>query len=466
VTSQRDIRVWRRVVAFALPLALFAAIGVSGVVLWDQGRLNTYICDGDCGPDFVVPPAEVRAVSTPTLPSARVNPPARIDATTALRQAQRALAGDRVGSRVGIAVADASGSVRSSGPAALIPASTTKVLTGFAALDVMEPQTRFTTRTAISGRTLTLIGGGDPFLTQTRDASNSATRADLATLARRTATKLAHDGVTSVRLRFDDSLFTGPSVNPSWRASYLTDNVVNPTSALALFRGSPARPVDQDPSLAAAKAFANVLEKAGLNVTGRPERATVQPGARSVAAVRSATVEQIVEYVVRHSDNEGAEALLRHIGRASGGAGSVSDGVEGVRTSLKKAGIATSGLALYDGSGLSRSNRIAPRTLVQTLQSAQSDQRTSGLLTDLPMAGFSGSMVERAGDQQARGQVRAKTGTLRGVHSLAGYVTTGDGQPIFFALMTDASEPDDALNVRAALDRATAALAACACSVN
>jgi D-alanyl-D-alanine carboxypeptidase/D-alanyl-D-alanine-endopeptidase (penicillin-binding protein 4) len=84
----------------------------------------------------------------------------------------------------------------------------------------------------------------------------------------------------------------------------------------------------------------------------------------------------------------------------------------------------------------------------------------------MPVAGFTGSLTYRfaEGPALARGLVRAKTGTLTGVHALAGIAVGRDGEPMAFVLAADKVRPEDTLDARDALDRAAAALAACRCS--
>ena len=120
------------------------------------------------------------------------------------------------------------------------------------------------------------------------------------------------------------------------------------------------------------------------------------------------------------------------------------------------------GWCLHDGSGLSRRNRISPATLVETVRVAASTPRTSGLLADLPVSGFTGTLVGRFAELESRsGTVRAKTGTLTGVHSLAGYALDADGRPVVFAVMADRTDKAAPLEAQAALDRVAAAIAGC-----
>jgi D-alanyl-D-alanine carboxypeptidase/D-alanyl-D-alanine-endopeptidase (penicillin-binding protein 4) len=104
-------------------------------------------------------------------------------------------------------------------------------------------------------------------------------------------------------------------------------------------------------------------------------------------------------------------------------------------------------------------------TLAQVIAKAGEDKRTSSLVSDLPTGNFSGSLSRRFTKATAgRGVVRAKTGTLNGVHSLAGYVQDRNGVPIAFAVMIDQARDVGDVTAEAAVDAIPAALATCVCS--
>ncbi len=166
-----------------------------------------------------------------------------------------------------------------------MPASTTKLLTSTAALHALGPDHVFET-TVVNGGSgrIVLVGGGDPFL-ERRPASGWPHRADVVSLARRTAASLEERGRGKVRLAYDDSLFTGPAENPHWRKDYVPDGVVSPITALWVDEGVDSSGFGRvaDPSADAAAAFAGALEKAGIRVVGKPTRQPCQvrcPGAR------------------------------------------------------------------------------------------------------------------------------------------------------------------------------------------
>ena len=457
------------VVALLVPAVVLALVIALGVTLWGRGDLNALICDGDCGPANVVPPAalalgEMPRSAMPDTPDAGTVDPAKLEAAVAPGLDDAAL-----GPHVGFAAVSSDGTpLYGSGAGTFAPASTTKVLTGYAALATIDPATRYSTTVVRSADGIVLVGGGDPYLaTKPRARGDDRVfQADLTTLARRTAKALTAAGTTTVTLGYDASLFTGPDASPAWESSYVSADIVTRISALWTDQGvsDSGAGLADDPAGAAARTFARLLADEGIDVKGDPSAATAGAGAAVVAEVRSATLAQIVETLVRVSDNEAAEVVLRHVGLAAGGPGSFDGGTAAVKAALTAGGIATDGLVLNDGSGLSRNNRIAPATLAQTLQVARQASRTSGLLADLPVSGFTGTLVGRFADlKAARGTVRAKTGTLSGIHSLAGYALDADARPVIFAVMSDRSDRDLPLQAQAALDRVAAAIATCSC---
>ncbi len=354
------------------------------------------------------------------------------------------------------------------GNGAAIPASTTKLLTAVAALTVLDPEERFVTSTLRRGNTLFLVGGGDPLLAAEPVAVDTyPARADVTTLAERTAERLRADGIRRVRLRYDATLFSGDGVNDAWRADYVPDGIVSRISALWVDEGRPAVGYGRvaDPPLAAATAFAGALGRAGIEVAAEPEPKQAPTAAEPVALVEGPSVAEVVDRVLLVSDNEAAEVLAHHVGLASGGSGTFADGSAGTVAALTDLGVDTRGLVLHDGSGLSRRNRITPRTLLDVLAVAATEPLARTALTSLPVAGFTGSLAVRfdEGPPPGRGRVRAKTGTLTNVSSLAGIATGVDGVPMLFVLMADRVAVPDTLDAREAMDSAAGALGACRC---
>jgi serine-type D-Ala-D-Ala carboxypeptidase/endopeptidase (penicillin-binding protein 4) len=356
------------------------------------------------------------------------------------------------------------------------PASLLKLLTMSAALEVLGPGHRFTTSVVQGDRrsAVVLVGGGDPLLAVRRPTADAATTypapATLASLASQTARRLTRAGVVQVHLRYDASLFQGPAADPAWPRSYLRDNVVSRISSLWVNEGraSPGsvRRVAHPPR-AAAVAFAQLLRKRGILVAGRVRRTRAAADAAVLARVLSPPLYQIVQHVISLSDNEAAEVLLRQAAIATGRPASFRGGVRTVRTTLRQLGLDLTAAKFSDGSGLARSDRLPIRLLLQVLQLAAQPQHAelNSLVSALPVAGFSGSLAYRFlhGADAGLGVVRAKTGTLTGVHGLAGILTSASGSALVFAVVADDAPRHHPLRAQAQLDRIAALLATCSC---
>jgi D-alanyl-D-alanine carboxypeptidase/D-alanyl-D-alanine-endopeptidase (penicillin-binding protein 4) len=449
--GRRDARHWLPV---ALVLAVLAAAGV--VLLVDPPQ--------DEQPDTpaaVPPPAglDLPALTAP----APVAPPATGAADPAkVRRAIASFLDDAdLGPHVLATVAGLDGTLLfSSGTGEAVPASTLKLLTSTAALEVLGPTHTFTTRVVAAGpRRVVLVGGGDPLLSHE----------ELTRLARDTAREV--NGTNGkVRVGFDTTLFSGPEENPHWPDSYLDEQIVAPIQSLWVDEGRDESGYGRvaDPALAAATEFAHELAEAGVEVAGVPEERTAPAAAESVAEIVSDPLDLVVEHVLETSDNEAAEVLARHVGLAVSGAGSFAAGTRAVLDTLTELGVPVRGAEVYDGSGLSRDNRVDPDTITAVLEVATADAHPElrAVVTGLPVAGFTGSLTERFvdADDAGRGLVRAKTGTLSGVSGLAGTVLDRTGTPMVFAVLADRIALEDTLDARAALDDLTSALAACRCT--
>ncbi|GAA4684598.1 D-alanyl-D-alanine carboxypeptidase/D-alanyl-D-alanine endopeptidase [Nocardioides nanhaiensis] len=420
-------------------------------------------------PELALPPLTRPAVAAPAVEPAALAS-SRVRAAVQPWLAERSLGRHVIGAVGSLEEGPAVFEQREGAPTA-VPASTTKVVTTTAALLALGPDHTFTTRVvAGGGDRVVLVGGGDPLLARQRSDETTPypARADLETLAQRTARALRRDGVRRVSLGYDDSLFTGPAVNPTWEADYVPDGVVSPITALWADQGRDPDGFGRvaDPALDAAQTFARALQAVGVRVVGAPERGVAGTGGATLASVSSAPLGEIVERVMDVSDNEAAEVLLRHVGLAEAGEGSSAAGQRAVRALLQREGVQLQGV-LHDGSGLSRANRLAPFSLVQVLRLAAAPEHPElrHVATGMPVAGFTGSLDDRFDGPlpDARGRVRAKTGTLTNVFALAGYAVGPDGVPMAFALMADRIDPQVEGLAQPALDNAAAALGACRC---
>lgn len=189
------------------------------------------------------------------------------------------------------------------------------------------------------------------------------------------------------------------------------------------------------------------------DVSPKPDRAS----AALLYTYRSRPLAEIAQPLLKESINLYAEAVLR-LNTAPGVFPTNDAALDGLRRRLDAWGIPREGWQLIDGSGLSRRNVIAADTVVSILQRMYDPSGTSPWMTGLPVAGRDGTLDDRMKGTAAEGNVRAKTGSMTNVRTLAGYVRTSDGEPLAFAIMVDNFEgPGSAAN--AAIDRIAVRLA-------
>jgi D-alanyl-D-alanine carboxypeptidase/D-alanyl-D-alanine-endopeptidase (penicillin-binding protein 4) len=157
------------------------------------------------------------------------------------------------------------------------------------------------------------------------------------------------------------------------------------------------------------------------------------------------------------------------VGLAERQEGSFEAGTAAVLDVVGRLGVPVAGDRLYDGSGLSRRNLLRADTLTGVLSLAESPEHPElrQVLTGLPVAGFTGSLQYRFDDgpAAARGRVRAKTGTLTGVHGLAGVADDRSGARMAFVVVADRVPVPKTLEARLLVDRIAGALGACTCGV-
>ncbi len=437
---------WRRLVAILA--APFAAM----VLVAGQPAI----------PSLAVVPAAAPVPAS--LPAAPVSTPdAPLPDAAVLTAELKAISRKGIG-KVGLVVTTTDGQVLAdrAGDRALTPASTMKLLTTMAALDTLGSDRTFATRVLnAGGGDLVLVGGGDPLLTN-KTSSSSYKPASLQKLAKATVAALQAAGRQKVSLRYDATLFSGPTFSTAWRDRWRGWEAR--VAALEINSGKLASGrAAANPARTAANAFAKRLKASGIAVSsitsGRAPKA-----APELARVTSTSVGRIVRRTVLISDNVAAETLSRHTAIASGGEGSFAGAASALKAWLTARGLWASGARILDGSGLAPGSRLTPAMLAAAMRQALAGAEFAPVLNGLPVAGVSGTLARRFDDpseKAGRKVVHAKTGTLRGLAGLTGYVTTADGAVLVFAeLADDATSYYRAYNW---LDREAAVMARCGC---
>jgi serine-type D-Ala-D-Ala carboxypeptidase/endopeptidase (penicillin-binding protein 4) len=402
------------------------------------------------------PTAPTRPAASAVLESPRRDSVPNPTAVQALLD--RPLADPALRGRVGASVIDLDTGTTvfdQQGSTGFTPASTAKLLTAIAVLDLLGPDHRFETRVTWRPSTgeVILVGGGDPLLSRGSDGDSTP----IEPLASQAAAALRRQGIASAAVRFDDSLFA-PELPPSWPGNYVPAGIVHPTSPLSL---------DGEPAAAAAAEFGRLLQAQGIQQAGPVARTTAVATDQIAATADSAPLGDIVEHVLVTSDNDAAEVLGRHAALAAGLPATPDGVVEAVRRQLTQLGLEVTGAQILDASGLSPAAKVPPAVLTAALRTAAAPREPElrPALTGLPIGAFTGTLTDRFDDPEERqgaGHVRAKTGTLTGVASLAGLTTAADGHTYAFAFLADAIGNANA--ARDALDRAAAALTGCGCA--
>ncbi|MBS0653999.1 MAG: D-alanyl-D-alanine carboxypeptidase/D-alanyl-D-alanine-endopeptidase [Verrucomicrobia bacterium] len=194
----------------------------------------------------------------------------------------------------------------------------------------------------------------------------------------------------------------------------------------------------ESPHLYAAYVFRDLLDKNGIKFKGVIGEKKVGPEDKELASYASRPLFEMVVEMMKVSDNLIADSLFKKIGqKVSGSPGSWQNGTEAIKSFLsEKVGLDTSNMVIVDGSGLSRYNLLSPRQLVALLTWIdRQGSISSEFMASLPISGIDGTLSDRMTDPSIKGKVRAKTGSLMGVSTIAGYATTVKGERLVFSIM-------------------------------
>jgi D-alanyl-D-alanine carboxypeptidase/D-alanyl-D-alanine-endopeptidase (penicillin-binding protein 4) len=232
-----------------------------------------------------------------------------------------------------------------------------------------------------------------------------------------------------------------------------------------------------NPTLFFTTVLRDVLLDEGISVQGGPvdvDAIPIKPsyangGLSRVATYTSPSMRTIATRLNEESLNLYAEQVLRTLGTAALpdappdlDAGTAARGAYAVRSTLARAGVDTSHVAIADGSGLSRYNLISPIGVVRLLQHMWTHPDSTvrdAFYASLPTGGQDGTLTYRfRGREAASGNVRAKTGTLSGISALSGFVTSARGTPLAFAILCN-HHTTRSRNVRSGQDTIVNALA-------
>lgn len=191
-----------------------------------------------------------------------------------------------------------------------------------------------------------------------------------------------------------------------------------------------------NPALAAAGVLRSRLEASGITITGKADVRTAPLVTCHALTAFYRPLNDIAAHVVKSSDNFGAEHIFKMVGGTLREEKNTAQAARQLMTtSFTKCNIPFEDCTLNDGSGLSRRNLVSPVALVTLLEQAWELPFAQSFVNSFAIAGIDGTLKRRMRGTPAEGNLIGKTGTLRNVSALAGYVTTLDGEQIAFSLL-------------------------------
>jgi D-alanyl-D-alanine carboxypeptidase/D-alanyl-D-alanine-endopeptidase (penicillin-binding protein 4) len=219
-----------------------------------------------------------------------------------------------------------------------------------------------------------------------------------------------------------------------------------------------------NPTFWFASVLRHQLSTSGIELTGEAfdvDDALPRPDLAASTVLhthRSRTLAEIAQPLLKDSINLYGEAVMR-LNAAPGAPATNDAAIEGMRRRMDNWGIPRDAWQIIDGSGLSRRNAVAPDALVAVLQRMYDPSGASPWMNALPAAGREGTLDSRLRGTPAENNVRAKTGTMSNIRTMAGYVRTRDGETAAFAVMADHFEGSGSAAIEA-IDRIVVQLAA------
>ena len=309
----------------------------------------------------------------------------------------------------------------SNGYAKRKPASTLKLLAGVSVAQYLDPEMRFQTSLALSDKTNSVViqGEMDPWATFSAFNAKRFGQTSLKYLAYRAHVELESQAVAPVKKMtiYYNGIYDSEAKNMKvYLKSKKVYVILKPVTAL------------------------------------EAQNLTVEPVMNSA----SPSVQQMTHYFIQWSDNVLSDRLSRFAAKAAGFKGNVEGIADVYARVLSDLGIESSKLVVKDGSGLSHDNRVSAKLLGDLLVKIYMDPRFAGVIESLPDGGINGTLNERfiKTAPNAIGLVHAKTGTLNGTVTLAGYIEAKDREYVFVVLADRLSRTYSAAKIaRDTLDR-------------
>jgi D-alanyl-D-alanine carboxypeptidase/D-alanyl-D-alanine-endopeptidase (penicillin-binding protein 4) len=197
------------------------------------------------------------------------------------------------------------------------------------------------------------------------------------------------------------------------------------------------------PDLWAGENLKTFLSQRGIKVKGQVKAGRASGKAVLLAESESKPIEQMIADMNKFSNNYVAEMLTKNLAARVSSPATLTKGIELIQAHLLSLGIKKDEMVFVNPSGLTRDNRLSPRSMWKILNHLKNDfQVQPEFLSSLPIAGIDGTLKKRMNGTPAQRWVRAKTGLLTGVTALAGYAGREDGEVFTFVLMHNGSSDE------------------------
>lgn len=303
----------------------------------------------------------------------------------------------------------------------LVPASIMKAVTTASLLRKTGQDYRYATRVSIDGDisgglldgNLIVEGACDPSLGSSSEPVASDILAEITDALRSAGVKEIRGSVV-----IDSDSFAGPSVPPTWMRGDLSHAYGTGSHALNYADNSSGRKSVSDPSTVFKARLRTTLANAGISVRSESMRVADRNKRKGLVTHMSPPVDEIMRSCMMRSDNLFAESMLRTYSSESGGDGSTADGASRERRYWSSLGKPLDNVAIVDGSGLSRSNRMTARFMASVLSEMSVDPY---YVSFFPLAGQEGTLRNLLAGTPLEGYVAMKTGSMKGIQCYAGY---------------------------------------------
>jgi D-alanyl-D-alanine carboxypeptidase len=313
---------------------------------------------------------------------------------------------------------------------ALIPASTTKVVSTYAMLKSWKPDFMLSTeiwgdlKNGVVMGDLTLKGGGDPFLTSERIWMLGQA--------------VKGQGITRVTgtLRLDQSAFDDQLYGHGWENT--SRDTTPPIVPLAVnFNRDESGRISRDPNRLAIETITKIWRESGLLIEGGPSQVGVQ---RKLVEFSSLPLRDLVQGINKHSNNFMVETLVKKFGE-----GSWPSGIKRIQGFYQNVlDLGPDKIQITDGSGLSKENNLSAKTLAIILRGAWNDFEVGPEFVNSLKTIGGEPWVQKFKDPNLARRVRCKTGHLNDVNTVCGYIQLPDGGlRVFAILLNGTSSMDD-----------------------